>query len=81
MVEGFFPNFLINVSEKINDNFKVESVIETKHVRKVMNIENDDRSSIIFISRALKVLKNKKFLKLVRKNGVKRYKVLDKIPL
>ncbi len=81
MVGGFFETFLVQMTRAINEKFNAGAVLETKHIRKALEIPSSDRSKTIFISRGLQKLHELGLLEYIGRNSPKKYKVIGKIPL
>ena len=80
MVEiGFFNENVLKSAIVINENFSVGSYIEVKHVRKVMNYDSTNRSTIAFLSRSLEFLNHGTFLEVIENTIPKRYKITCKV--
>ena len=79
MGEGFFNLFLEKVVDAINENIQDESIIEVKHVRKIMDISPKNRSKTAFISRALQKLSDDGHLEYLGKGSAKKYKKTNTI--
>lgn len=71
---GFTLDLFNKVKDIIKNNFKSGSIIEVKHLRKIMQISSKNRSSIIFLSRVLKELEIHGILLNYRETEVKRIK-------
>lgn len=69
------------MARAINEKFNAGAILETKHVRKALEIPSSDRSKTIFISRGLQKLNDLGFLEFIGRNSPKRYKISGKIPV
>ena len=79
MGEGFFELFLEKVVKAINDNVQDETIIEVKHVRRIMDISSKNRSKTAFVSRALQKLSDDGHLEYMGKGTARKYKKTDAI--
>nr|MDO8112501.1 hypothetical protein [Candidatus Sigynarchaeota archaeon] len=72
--DGFFTIFVKDVEKVINEHFNDGSIIEVKHVRRVMGIPSKNRSKTAFVARALDTLSENGFLEYLDQKTTKRYK-------
>jgi hypothetical protein len=79
-MDGFFNNFVIEIARNLNKNFLSQSVIEVKHLRKAMKISSSDRSSIIFLSLALKKIHELGYISFLG-HSPQKFKKTNEIPI
>ncbi len=72
--DSFFTKFMQDVEHVIDDHFPEGTILEVRHVRRLMNIPSKNRSKTAFISRALDCLADRGSLECVDKKVTKRYK-------
>ncbi|MHA1684195.1 MAG: hypothetical protein ACTSUE_24880 [Promethearchaeota archaeon] len=75
MEEGFFEAFVQKVRATIGEHFTPGTDINVKRVRQAMGIGSRERSTIIFLGRALDALCDDGTLTFAGRNSPKRYKV------
>ncbi len=72
--DGFFTIFVKDVEKVINEHFNDSTIIEVKHVRRVMGIPSKNRSKTAFVARALNKLSEDGVLEYIDQKTTKRYK-------
>jgi len=80
-LENYFENFLVTIAETINNNIEINHMFQMKKIRRLLNVDPDNRSFLSFLYKALRILEKNNYIQFVKRKQRNYYVLLEKIDL